>query len=134
LANPGKLILGSAGIGSPNTVAGELFKMKTGLDLPVVHYRGAAPAVADLLGGHVQAMFDVMADSIEHIRAGRLRRDRRQTKQGNQRHPCRSLDEGAICRFEHDSVPWLPAEFGQFIAEDTEKWRKVVKFVGLKAD
>jgi tripartite-type tricarboxylate transporter receptor subunit TctC len=72
-ANPGKLILGSAGIGTPNTVAGELFKMKTGLDLPVVQYRGGAPAIADLLGGHVQAMFDIIADSIEHVRAGRLR-------------------------------------------------------------
>ena len=72
-ANPGKLILGSGGIGTPNTVAGELFKMKTGLDLPMVQYRGGAPAVADLLGGHVQAMFDVMADAIEHVRAGRLR-------------------------------------------------------------
>jgi tripartite-type tricarboxylate transporter receptor subunit TctC len=72
-ANPGKLILGSAGIGSPNTAAGELFKMKTGLDLPVVQYRGGAPATADLLGGHVQAIFNPIADSIEHIRAGRLR-------------------------------------------------------------
>jgi tripartite-type tricarboxylate transporter receptor subunit TctC len=47
--------------------------MKTGLDLPVVQYRGGAPAVADLLGGHVQVMFDIIADSIEHVRAGRLR-------------------------------------------------------------
>jgi tripartite-type tricarboxylate transporter receptor subunit TctC len=72
-ANPGKLILGSGGVGAPDTVAGELFKMKTGLDLPTVQYRGAAPAVADLLGGHVQAMFNPIASSIEHIRAGRLR-------------------------------------------------------------
>jgi tripartite-type tricarboxylate transporter receptor subunit TctC len=72
-ANPCKVTLGSAGIGTVTTVTGELFKMKSGLDLPVVQYRGGEPLVADLLGGHVQAMFNTIANSIEHIRAGRLR-------------------------------------------------------------
>jgi tripartite-type tricarboxylate transporter receptor subunit TctC len=72
-ANPGKLNMGSAGIGSAQHVAGELFKMMTGVNLVHVPYRGGAPAVADLVGGHLQVMFDVMPESIEHIRAGKLR-------------------------------------------------------------
>jgi len=175
-ANPGKLILGSAGIGTPNTVAAELFKMKTGIDLPVVQYRGGAPAVADLLGGHVQAMFDIIADSIEHVRAGRLRalaiasatrsellpdipimgdyvpgveasfwvgiaapkntpaaivgklNNEINATLANPRMKARFAD------LNFTMFPGSPAEFGQFIAEDTEKWRKVIKFAGLKAE
>jgi tripartite-type tricarboxylate transporter receptor subunit TctC len=72
-ANPGKLNMGSAGVGSVEHVAGELFKMMTGVNMVHVPYRGAAPAVADLLGGQVQVMFDVLPQSIEYIRAGKLR-------------------------------------------------------------
>jgi tripartite-type tricarboxylate transporter receptor subunit TctC len=72
-ANPGKLSMGSGGIGSAQHVAGELFKMMTGVNLVHVPYRGGAPAVADLIGGHLQVMFDVMPESIEHIEAGKLR-------------------------------------------------------------
>jgi tripartite-type tricarboxylate transporter receptor subunit TctC len=71
-ANPGKLNLGSAGLGTPVNVTGELFKMKTGINVGQVQYRGSAPALADLLGGQVQAMFPIIAESIEYIRAGRL--------------------------------------------------------------
>ena len=72
-ANPGKLNMASAGIGSPSHVAGELFKMMAGVDMVHVPYRGVAPALADLLGGQVQVMVDNMPTAIEHIRAGRLR-------------------------------------------------------------
>jgi tripartite-type tricarboxylate transporter receptor subunit TctC len=72
-ANPRKLNIGSAGVGSVEHVSGELFKMMTGVNLVHVPYRGGAPAVADLLGGQVQVMFDVLATSIEYIRAGKLR-------------------------------------------------------------
>jgi tripartite-type tricarboxylate transporter receptor subunit TctC len=65
-ANPGKLNMGSAGVGSPQHVAGELFKMLTGINLVHVPYRGGAPAVADLLGGQVQVMFDALPESIEY--------------------------------------------------------------------
>jgi len=175
-ANPGKLILGSGGIGTPNTVAGELFKMKTGLDLPMVQYRGGAPAVADLLGGHVQAMFDVIANSIEHVRAGRLRALAIASATRSELLPdipimadcvpgmeagfwvgitapkntpaaivdklnkeinATLADPRMKARFADLNFPVFPgspAEFGQFIAEDTEKWRKVVKFAKLKAD
>ena len=72
-ANPGKITFASAGIGSVAHVTGELFKMMTGVNMLHVPYRGAAPALTDLLGGQVDVMFDNMPSSIEHIRAGRLR-------------------------------------------------------------
>ena len=72
-ANPGKINMASAGIGTAPHVAGELFKMMTGVDMVHVPYRGAAPALTDLLGGQVQVMFDAMPASIEYIRAGKLR-------------------------------------------------------------
>jgi len=72
-ANPGKLNMGSAGIGSPQHVAGELFKMMTGVDMVHVPYRGVGQALTDLLGGQMQVMFDSPPASIEHIRAGTLR-------------------------------------------------------------
>src|SRR5262249_25177523 len=72
-ANPGKINMASAGIGSGNHVAGELFKMMTGVNLVHVPYRGAGPALVDLLGGQVQVMFASMSSSIEYIRAGKLR-------------------------------------------------------------
>ena len=71
-ANPGKIKYGSAGTGTLLHVAGELFKMTAGIDMVHVPYRGSAPALNDLLGGHVQMMYDNIPTSIEHIRAGRL--------------------------------------------------------------
>ncbi len=72
-ANPGKLNMASAGSGSVQQVAGELFKMMTGIDMVHVPYKGAGPALVDLLGGQVQVMFDTTPGSIEHIKAGQLR-------------------------------------------------------------
>lgn len=72
-ANPGKINFASAGTGSVAHVTGELFKMMTGLNMQHVPYRGAPAALADLLAGQVQVMFDNLPSSIEHIRAGRLR-------------------------------------------------------------
>jgi tripartite-type tricarboxylate transporter receptor subunit TctC len=72
-AHQGMLSMGSAGTGSPGHVAGELFQMATGMRMTHVPYRGAAPAIADLLGGQVQAVFMGPPSVIEHIRAGRLR-------------------------------------------------------------
>jgi tripartite-type tricarboxylate transporter receptor subunit TctC len=65
--------MGSSGVGSPQHVSGELFKMMTGVDLVHVPYRGGALAVADLLAGQVQVMFDVLPESIGHIKSGKLR-------------------------------------------------------------
>jgi tripartite-type tricarboxylate transporter receptor subunit TctC len=72
-ANPGKINMGSGGVGSPQHVYGELFKMMTGVDMLHVPYRGGAPALTDLLAGQVHVMFDTLVTSIEHVRAGRLR-------------------------------------------------------------
>jgi tripartite-type tricarboxylate transporter receptor subunit TctC len=72
-ANPGKLSMASGGVGSGSHMAGELFKMMARVDMVHVPYRGAGPALSDLLGGQVQVMFDLMPNSIEHIRAGKLR-------------------------------------------------------------
>jgi tripartite-type tricarboxylate transporter receptor subunit TctC len=72
-ANPGKVNLGSSGNGSASHIAGELFKTMAAVDLAHVPYRGDAPAITALLAGQIQVFFSVMASSIEHIKAGRLR-------------------------------------------------------------
>src|SRR5215469_13606439 len=72
-AHPGALSMASAGNGSTAHLAGELFKMMTGVDLLHVPYRGSPPALTDLLSGQVQVMFDNLPSSIEHISVGRLR-------------------------------------------------------------
>jgi tripartite-type tricarboxylate transporter receptor subunit TctC len=71
--HPGKLNMASGGIGNSTHMAGELFKMMTGVDLMHVPYRGSAPAVTDLVAGQVQVMFDLMASSIAQIKGGKLR-------------------------------------------------------------
>jgi len=72
-ANPGKIIMASAGNGTSAHVTGELFKMMAGIDMLHVPYRGGAPAITDLIGGQVQVLFSVLAETIEYIRAGKLR-------------------------------------------------------------
>ena len=72
-ANPGKINFGSAGTGSVAHVSGEYFKMMAGVDMQHVPYRGAPLALADLLDGQVQVMFDNLPSSIDHVRNGRLR-------------------------------------------------------------
>jgi tripartite-type tricarboxylate transporter receptor subunit TctC len=72
-ANPGKLNMASGGIGTGPHMAGELFKMMSGVNIVHVPYRGGAPAITDLIAGQVQLMFTVPALTIEHVRAGKLR-------------------------------------------------------------
>jgi tripartite-type tricarboxylate transporter receptor subunit TctC len=71
--NPGQLAMASAGKGASSHVAGELFKMMADVDLLHLPYRGAAPALLDLIAGRVQVYFDLMPNSIEQIRAGKVR-------------------------------------------------------------
>lgn len=172
-ANPGKLNMGSSGIGSPH-VNGELFKMMTGVDLVHVPYRGGAPAVADLLAGQVQVMFDVLPDSIGHIRAGELRALAVTTATRSDALPDvptmsdfvpgfetsvwygvgvpRNTPAAIIDRLNNEinaalADPKLkarfsdlgttvlsgtPAEFGKLIAEETEKWAKVIRAANIK--
>jgi tripartite-type tricarboxylate transporter receptor subunit TctC len=72
-ANPGKINMASGGNGSPHHMAGELFKIMTGVDMVHVPYRGGAPAIIDLLGGRVQVMFSPLPESIGNIEAGKVR-------------------------------------------------------------
>jgi tripartite-type tricarboxylate transporter receptor subunit TctC len=72
-ANPGKISMGSGGIGSSPHVAGELFKMMTGVDMLHVPYRGVAPATTDLLGGRIQVLFDTLPAAMANIKAGKIR-------------------------------------------------------------
>ena len=72
-ANPGKINMASGGAGGPGHMSGELFKMMTGINMLHVPYRGAAPALTDLLGGQMQVIFSSLPASIEYIRNGKLR-------------------------------------------------------------
>jgi tripartite-type tricarboxylate transporter receptor subunit TctC len=72
-ANPGRVNMGSPGIGNAPHVAGELFKMMAGIDMVHVPYRGGAPVMTDLLGGQVQVLIGTTSLTIEQIRAGQLR-------------------------------------------------------------
>ena len=72
-ANPGKVDMASAGVGTSTHLSGALFMMMTGTTLVHVPYRGAGPALTDMLGGQVQVFFDNLPSSISHIQAGRLR-------------------------------------------------------------
>jgi tripartite-type tricarboxylate transporter receptor subunit TctC len=173
-AHPGRINMASAGIGTISHMAGELFNMMTGIALTHVPYRGAAPAVTDLLGGQIQVMFDNAASSIAHIRAGRLRAlavttSRRMEAlpdvptvaefvQGYEASNVNGI--GVPARTPADIVAKLnaevdgilgdpvikarfaelggttmirsPADYRTFLAEETEKWARVVKAAGLK--
>jgi tripartite-type tricarboxylate transporter receptor subunit TctC len=175
-ANPGKINMASAGIGSGNHIAGELFKMMTGVNLVHVPYRGAGPALVDLLGGQVQVMFATMSSSIEYVRAGKLRalavtvmtrspvlpdlptvaeflpgyEFSFWTGIGAPRNtPAEIVDKlnteinaaladpkmkARLAEWGATALPGSPADFGKLIAEETEKWGKVVKFAGVKSD
>jgi tripartite-type tricarboxylate transporter receptor subunit TctC len=174
-ANPGKIAMGSGGIGSPAHMAGELFKMMTGVDTVHVPYRGAAPAVADLLGGQVQVMFADMPSTIEYIRAGRLRAVAVTTAirlvalpeiptvgefvpgfemsqwfglVAPQNTPAEIIDKlnkeinaaladpkikARLADLGATELPGSPTDFGKLIAEETEKWGKVVRAANIKA-
>jgi tripartite-type tricarboxylate transporter receptor subunit TctC len=72
-ANPGKLKFGSAGSGTTVHLSGELFKTLSGVDIQHIPYKGAAPAMVDLLGGRVDLMFDFLSSALSHIKASKLR-------------------------------------------------------------
>src|SRR5579862_6359312 len=72
-ANPGKYAYGSSGNGTPLHLAGELFKLRTGVDMPHVPYRGSGPALNDLMAGQIMVMFETPASSVGFIRAGTIR-------------------------------------------------------------
>jgi tripartite-type tricarboxylate transporter receptor subunit TctC len=175
-ANPGKLNMGSAGNGTSQHVAGELFKMMAHANMVHVPYRGAAQALADLFGGQVHVMFGTTPTSIEYIRAGKLRPLAVTTTErwdGLPDVPTISdfvpgyeasgwFGLGAPRNTPADIVDTLnreinagltdakfkarleglggtvltgsPADFGKLLADETEKWARVVKFSGARVD
>jgi tripartite-type tricarboxylate transporter receptor subunit TctC len=175
-ANPGKIYMGSAGIGSGNHLFGELFKSVTGVNLVHVPYRGAGPALVDLLGGRMQVMFAPLSIAAEHVRAGRLRALAVMTAArmpqlpdvptaaefmpgleasfwaglGAPRNTPAAIvdrinrevnaalaDPAIKARLEQhgaEGMPGSPADFGKLIADETERWGKVIRAAGIKAE
>jgi tripartite-type tricarboxylate transporter receptor subunit TctC len=173
-ANPGKVNMASSGVGTSVHVAGELFNMMAGIKMTHIPYRGAGPAITDILGGQVQVMFAAMPSAFEHVKAGRLRALAVTTAARLATLP----DVPTVGEFlpGYEASSWYgigapratppeivdtlnrtmntgladprlkarlgelggmmlsgtPAEFGKLMADETEKWAKVVKFSGAK--
>jgi tripartite-type tricarboxylate transporter receptor subunit TctC len=175
-ANPGKINYGSAGAGTPQNITCELFKMMSGVNLVHVPYKGGAPAVADLIAGHVQVIFAPVSEALPHIKAGKLRAlavtpakrldvfpdvpsvgeflpgyeatgfagigAPKATPAAiidmlNKELNAGLADPKIKARIEElggTVVGGTPAEFATIISDATEKWAKVIKFAGIKAE
>jgi tripartite-type tricarboxylate transporter receptor subunit TctC len=175
-ANPGKVNMASAGIGTSTHLSGELFMMMTGVNLVHVPYRGAGPALVDMMGGQVQVFFDNMPSSIGYIRAGKLRAlavtTAERSKQlpdvptvaetvpgyeasaffgmavpaGTPRDIVERLNravndaladpdmQAKLAQLGGTLIPGTPEDFGKLLAEETDKWAKVVKATGATAE
>jgi tripartite-type tricarboxylate transporter receptor subunit TctC len=175
-ANPGKISMASGGVGASSHMSGELFKFMTGIDMVHVPYRGVAPALTDLIGGQVQVMFDTMPNTIEYIKAGKLRALAVTTTTRNTAMP----DLPTVAEFlpGYESSAWYgvsapkgtpadiverlnkeinaglsdpklssrlvelggilmqgsSANFGKLIADETEKWAKVIRAANIKPE
>ena len=111
-ANPGKISMGSGGVGSSPHVSGELFKMMAGVDMVHVPYRGVAPATVDLLAGRVQVLFDTLPAAIANIRAGKIRALAVTSKTRNDALPDVPAMAEFIPGFEADSFHGIAAPKG----------------------
>jgi tripartite-type tricarboxylate transporter receptor subunit TctC len=175
-ANPGKLNMATAGIGSPPQMYGELFKLMTGINMTPVHYRGGEPGLVDLLAGQVQVMFEGITSSLGYVRDGKLRALGVTSEKPTDVLP----DVPPIAQFVpgYNGVGWFGlgapkgtpepiieklrgavndgiaapeikarfaklgaeplstslADFKKLIADETEKWGKVVRAANLKAE
>jgi tripartite-type tricarboxylate transporter receptor subunit TctC len=175
-ANPGKLNYGSAGQGTPQNIACELFKMMAKVDLVHVPYKGGAPAIADLIAGHVQLIFAPVSESIQQIQAGKLRALAVTTASRLDVFPDIPVMADFVPGYEASGFAGIgvpkgtpaevvarlnkeinagladakirariielggtplggtPEEFNKILVEATEKWAKVIKFAGIRAD
>jgi tripartite-type tricarboxylate transporter receptor subunit TctC len=173
-ANPGKISMASAGVGSESHLSGELFKMMADVSMVHVPYRGQAPALTDLLSGQVQVDFSTMPPAIEYVKAGALRALAVTSLQRfaalpdvpamaeylpgyeaslltglgapsdtpadiiemiNKETNSALADpkiKAQLAALGNTVLPGSPADFGRLIAEETEKWAKVVKFADIK--
>ncbi len=174
-ANPGKINMGSSGIGTSVHLAGELFMAMTGTKMTHVPYRGTATAFTDLIAGQIHVMFPAISSAIEYVRAGTLRALAATTAArldvlpdvpamqeavpgyeasawygigGPKGTPAEIVgklnteinaglaDPKMQAQFAKLGVPVLstsPAEFGKLVVDETEKWAKVVKLAGARA-
>jgi tripartite-type tricarboxylate transporter receptor subunit TctC len=175
-ANPGKVNMASSGNGTSVHLSGEMFMAMTGTEMQHVPYRGAAPAITDMLGGQVQVMFDNMPSIIQHIRAGSLRALAVTTAERSSQLPDvppiaetvpgyeasalfgmgapKNTPKEIIAKLNSEINAILaepemkqrlvelggepliqsPEAFGEQIKAETEKWKKVVEFAGLKVE
>ena len=175
-ANPGRINMASAGNGTTSHLAGELFKMMTGVNMVHVPYRGGGPALTDLLAGQVQVFFPPMVVPVGQIRAGKLRALAVTTatrsealpdiptvgefvpgyeasvwfglgvpkgtpaeviNKLNQETNAALIDIKIKARMAESGgtvLPGSPADFGNLIAEETEKWSKVVREANIKPE
>jgi tripartite-type tricarboxylate transporter receptor subunit TctC len=175
-ANPGKISMASFGTGSSSHLAGELFKSVAGVDMTHIPYRGSAPALADVIGGRVEVMFDTLLASLPHIRSGALRglgltgKDRSalvpdipaigETVPGYRAEAwngvavLRGTPPEIVDRLSREIVagvadptirvrlaelattprPLGSAEFASFMAQETNKWAKLVKLSGARPE
>jgi tripartite-type tricarboxylate transporter receptor subunit TctC len=175
-ANPGKVSMASVGNGSVSHMAGELFKMMTGIDMVHVPYRGAPSAVTDLIGGRVQVLFLTTSAAMAYIKSGQVRvlgvgtetrspalpdiptvaefvpgfeasnfygiGAPRQTPveiidRLNKELNATLADPNMIARLADlgaTPMPSTPADFGKLVADETEKWAKVVRAGNIKPD
>jgi tripartite-type tricarboxylate transporter receptor subunit TctC len=175
-ANPGKINVGSAGVGSVVHLCGELFKIMAGVNMIHVPYRGGAPALTDLLGGQVQVMFATLTSAIEYVRSERLRALAVTTATRSEALPeiptvgefvagyeasswngigapknmpieiveklnkeinAALADPKVKVRFADLGAAVLegsPTDFGKLIADETEKWGKVIRANNIKPE
>jgi tripartite-type tricarboxylate transporter receptor subunit TctC len=175
-ANPGKITMASAGTGSIGHLAGELFKMMAGVNMVHVPYRGAGPALTDLLGGQVLTSIVGTTGSIEYVRTGKLRALAVTTTtrapalpdvptvseflpgydagdllgvgvprntppeivdQLNKEINAALADPKIKARFADlggTALALTPAEYGKLLADETEKWGKVIRAVNIKSE
>jgi tripartite-type tricarboxylate transporter receptor subunit TctC len=175
-ANPGKINVSSSGTGNLSHLAGELFRMSTGIEVVHVPYRGTPAAHAALLAGEVHAMFDAIGSAVPQIQSGALRALGVTAKarmrvlpdvpaisevgpnfevigwlgygvpKGTPPDIVERLNaavnavladpaiKARMAELGSDVISGSSADFGRLVADDTEKWAKVVKFAGLKAD
>ncbi len=175
-ANPGKISMASAGNGSAPHMAGELFKMMTGVDMLHVPYRGQGPAMTDLLTGQVHLLFATAPGTIDYVKTGKLRALAVTTSTRAEVMPelppiadfvpgydtsqwyglCapKAVSETVVATLNKEinaaiadpalkkklealggePLPGSPADFAKLIAEETQKWAKVVAAAGLRPE
>jgi tripartite-type tricarboxylate transporter receptor subunit TctC len=166
----------TGGVGTSQHINAEFFKMLTGTEMTIVHYRGGILALSDLIGGRVQAMFDTFPSSIEQIKAGKLRA--LAVTSGRRSHALPEIPtvgdslvgyeatglhgigapqntpkeiierlnreinaaladpkiRARLSDLGAEIITGLPGDFGKLIAAETEKWAKVIRAAGIKAD